>query len=136
MEIKAYKNDNDEVELDMDTVFVSMWNAYLEALLKDNKIHFNNKEFFENAFKNAYDAVWAVSLSGRWRHDDEFVSFDEDGYLVSFTHWNDENSPINLNKIDIDIDNFIQSIKKQQKNKKRYDNNNISREISDALKEI
>ena len=127
MKINAYKNYENEIEVDIDTVLVSTWNAYLEAEGEDNKISFNDKEFFENSFGNAYDAAHAVAI-GNWRWTDTFVFFDEDGYLVSFNHWDDENSPI-----DINIDSLIQSIKKQQK---RYVVNNIPRAIHDALQEV
>ena len=136
MEIKAYKNYDGEVEIDLDTVIVTIWNAYLEAEGMDNKICLNNKGFFENSFENNYDAAWAVSLSGRWRHDDEFVCFDEDGYLTSFSHWDEENSPIDIDKIDVGL--LIDGLKKWSKNKNRTckqgQENNISRAIHDALK--
>ena len=99
--IKFYKNYNDETVLDMDTVIVSMWNAYVEERGYGNKIFFNNKEFFENSFNNSFDAAYAVSLSGKWHWADEYVCFGEDGYLTSFSHWNDGNSPIDLDKLDI-----------------------------------
>ena len=99
--IKAYKNYNGQVKIDMDTVLVSMWNAYLEAEGRDNKISYNNKEFFENSFNNSYDAAWAVSLSDKWCWSDEYVVFGDDGYLTSFSHWDDEKSPIDPNKIGI-----------------------------------
>ena len=103
MKINAYKNYNDEVEVDIDTVLVSMWNAYIEAEGSDNKISFNGKDFFENVFENAYDAVMAVSLSGgRWRWTDTFAYFDDEGYLVSFSRFEDERCPIDVDKIDID----------------------------------
>ena len=133
MEISAYKNYGGQVEVDTDTVLVSMWNAYLEAEGEDNKISLNNKEFFKNSFENAYDAAHAVAI-GNWRWTDTFIFFDEDGYLVSFTHWDDETSPIDLDKIN--IDSLIQNIKNSKKNKKRYVVNNIPRAIHDALQEV
>ena len=134
MEKKAYKNYEDEIVIDADTVFVSIWNAYLEAEGRDNKIFYNNKEFFENSFDNSYDAVMAVSLSGRWNWADDYVCFDEDGYITSFCHWDDENSPIDIDKID--VTDLIKSLEKCNKNKKRYVVNNIPKAIHNALKEI
>ena len=128
-EIRAYKNYNDGIEVDLDTVLVSLWNAYIEAEGYGNKISFNDKGFFENNFESPYDAAWAVSLSGGWRWSDDYVYFDEDGYLTSFSHWDDDSSPINLDKLD--ICQLINSLKKWQK---KEQDNNISRAIHDALK--
>ena len=127
--VRAYKNYNDGIEVDLDTVLVSLWNAYIEAEGYGNKISFNDKGFFENNFESPYDAAWAVSLSGGWRWTDDFVCFDEDGYLTSFSHWDDANSPIDLDKIDVGL--LIQSLKKWHKHKPV---DNISRAIHDALK--
>ena len=113
METKAYKNYENEVELDVDTVLVSLWNAYIEAEGYYNKIFFNDKGFFEKAFSNAYDAAWAVSLSGKWKWSDNYTYFDEEGYLASFNHWDDENSPIDLDKID--ISHLINALKRWRK---------------------
>ena len=120
------------VEVNMDTVMVSLWNAHIVAEGYGNKISFNDKGFFDSAFENAYDAAWAVSLSGKWCWSDEFVFFGEDGYLTSFSHWDDENSPIDLDKIN--IGSLIQSLKKWHKNKKGCVDN-IPRAIHDALQE-
>ena len=136
MKIRAYKNYSGQVEIDLDTVLVSLWNAYIEADEAEgrDKIYLNNKGFFENSFENAYDAAWAVSLSGKWNWTDNFVYFDKDGYLTSFSHWNDENSPIDIDKIDVGL--LIDGLKKWSKNKtcKQGQENNISRAIHDALK--
>ena len=97
-----------EIDMNMDMVLISIYNAQAE-----NKISFNDKGFFENNFDNPYDAAWAVSLSGGWNWTDDFVCFDEDGYLTSFSHWDDANSPIDLDKIDVGL--LIQSLKKWHK---------------------
>ena len=104
MKIKAYKNYNDQVEIDIDTVYVSLWNAYIEAEgegEEDNKIYLNDADFFNNTFESPYDAAWAVSLSGKWAWSDDYVYFNKDGRLTSFSHWNDETSPIDLDRLDI-----------------------------------
>ena len=110
MEIRTYKNYSNEIEVDVDTVLVSLWNAYLEGEGDDNRISFNDKGFFEKTFESPYDAAWAVSLSGRWTRSDDYVYFDGDGYLTSFSHWNDETSPIDIDKID--IGRLINSLKR------------------------
>ena len=75
MEIRVYKNYNDGIEVDIDTVLVSLWNAYLEGEDRryDNRIYVNDKDFFVNTFENSYDAAWSVSLSGKWAWSDDYV---------------------------------------------------------------
>ena len=132
MEIRVYKNYNDGIEVDIDTVLVSLWNAYLEGEDRryDNRIYVNDKDFFVNTFENSYDAAWSVSLSGKWAWSDDYVYFDEDGCLTSFSHWDDENSPIDLDKLDIS-----QLINSLEKHKKRYVVDNIPKAIHEALQE-
>ena len=103
-----YENYNQRVEVSFDALIIAMWNKYSK-----NKISLNNKEFFENTFDNSYDAAWAVSLSGKWQWADDYVCFDEEGYLSSFTHWDDEGSPIDLDKLD--ICQLVNSLKKWSK---------------------
>ena len=98
----AYMTFEDKIRVDANIIVVSLWNAYIkEAKDKENFISLNNKEFFENSFNNSYDAAWAVSLSDKWCWSDEYVVFGDDGYLTSFSHWDDEKSPIDPNKIGI-----------------------------------
>ena len=132
MKIKAYETYNNGVEFDTDTVIVSLWNAYVECR-GEEKISLNNKEFFENSFENSFDAAWAVSLSNKWDWRDEYVYFNGEGYLTSFSHWDDERSPIDLDKLD--ISQLIDDLKKWHK-KDNSICNNIPRAIHDALKEI
>ena len=132
MENIIYESYDGSIQIDMDTLLVSIWNVYIEMEAGgDNKIFLNDKDFFEKKFDNAYDAAWAVSLSGVWKWTDRFVYFNEGGYVTSFSHWDDENSPIDLDKINISplIDGLINSL---QKNKK----GGISPAIHDALQEI
>ena len=115
------------VKLDMDTILVSLYNCDKE---NENKIFANDKDFFSNTFENAYDAAWAVSLSGNYTWSDDYVYFDEEGYISSFSHWDDANSPIVLDRID--INDLIRHIKKRENG---YVVNNIPRAIHDALEE-
>ena len=102
MKIKAYKNYNDEVEFDVDSMVVSLWNAYEEEEGgSENKIYVNDADFFNSKFDNAYDAVMAVSLSGKWTWSDDYVYFDNNGYITSFNHWDDVKSPVNLDRLGI-----------------------------------
>ena len=115
MDIKFCFLDYDgSVQIDVDRLIISLWDEYLEYEGRgENKIFVNNKEFFEKNFENSYDTAWAVSLSKTWRHTDDFVFFDDEGYISSFSHWNDENSPINIDKIDISP--LIDGLKKFRK---------------------
>ena len=126
-----YMNYDQNVEISVDALIVAMWNKYIEYKGEDNKIFSNSKEFFENSFENAYDAAWAVSLSDKWNCTDDYVCFDEDGYLTSFVHWDDENSPIDPDKLD--LSQLIDGLKNLKKwHKKRQ--GSIAIAIHDALK--
>ena len=125
---KFYVDYTGHIRIDADTFIVSAWNKYVEEVEGgDNKIFLNDKNFFEENISNAYDAAMAVALSGAWRWADKFVCFDDDGYLTSFSHWDDVSSPVDVNKIDISFIRQLQDIKK------RYVVNNIPREIHEAL---
>lgn len=132
MENVFYVNYDGCIQISFDALIIGMWNRYIEYNECKNKICLNNKEFFEKSFNNSYDAAWAATLSGRWDWKDDFVYFGDDGYLTSFSHWDDENSPIDLDKINISP--LIDGLKKiPQKNKKEK---SISRAIHDALQEV
>ena len=165
MENIFYVNYNNCIEISFDALIVAMWNTYVEtverdkkispnnkeffenslenayveaeAAGRDKKISLNNKEFFENSFDDAYDAAMAISWSGRWRWTDSFVYFDEEGYLTSFSRLDDENSPIDMDKIDIDY--LIRALQDLQRSPKKWHKkgcvNNIPRAIHDALQE-
>ena len=130
----AYVNYKECVEVNFDALIAAVWNKYIEYKGGYNKIFLNNKEFFKTSFEDKYDAAWAVS-SGDWRWSDSFVFFDSKGNLTSFSHWDDENSPIDMNKIDIShIIDGLNSLR-QTKDKKGYVNN-ISPAIHEALQEV
>ena len=137
MESLIYMDYDEKVQIDLDTLIVAAWNRYMEYNGgRANEIFFNDKEFFEQKFNNAYEAAWAASFSDRWDWHDRFVYFNEEGYITSFNHWDDENSPIDLDKIDISsLINGLNSLEDMQTNKKGQDNN-ISSAIHDALKEV
>ena len=127
MENVVYENYNNCIEVSFDALIVSMWNRGGE-----NKVFLNNKEFFENSFESAYDAACAVSFSNRWRWTDDFVYVDEEGYLASFSHWDDENSPIDADRLE--MSHLIEGLKKWPKKDKKEQEGNISMSIHDALK--
>ena len=133
MGMNAYITYDGKVRIDSYEIIVSMWNAYAEGGNK-SKVYLNNSDFFEKNFKNKYDAAWAVSI-GDWRWTDDFVYFNEDGHLTSFSRCEDNTCPIEMDKIDIGyLIRALQDIEKDHKkeHKKEYDNN-ISRAIHDAL---
>ena len=90
------------VKIGMHALIAYAWNKYVEEKRDGNKVFLNNKEFFENSFNNSFDAAWAAALSGKWSWKDDFVCFNDEGYLTSFTHCDDETCPIDIDKIDID----------------------------------
>lgn len=104
-----FTNYENRIEIDADVLIVAAWNEYVRDK-GGEKIYYNDKEFFENFFENSFDAAWAVSLSGKWDRNDRFIYFNSRGYLTSFTRWNDENSPIDIDKIDYVY--LINSLKK------------------------
>ena len=115
MEIEkiAYVDYSDHIQIDLDMIIVAAWNKYIIFNGGDNKISINDNGFFEKSFKNAYDAAWAVFSSGKWKWSDSFVYFDSEGILTSFSHWDDGNSPIDIDKID--INHLINSLKRCHK---------------------
>ena len=133
MENMFYTDYNERVAISFDALIVAMWDEYSDNKGGENKIFLNNKEFFENSFDNSYDTAQAVSLSGKWSWSDDFVYFDGEGYLTSFSHWDDERSPIDIDKID--VGHLIDGLKNFHNDTcKGGQENNISRAIHDALK--
>lgn len=120
--------ENDDVVLD--TILITIWNEYIEKIGYGEKIFSNEAEFFNDGkFVTPYDAAWAVSI-GDWRRTDEYVCFNSKGFLVSFQHWNDKNSPVDVSRLSA----WIQTNDKKI-NCKRYVVNNIPRAIHEALQE-
>ena len=132
MESLIYMDYEERVQIDLDMLIVAAWNKYIKYKGGYNEIFFNDKGFFEKKFDNAYDAAWAASLSDRWDWHDRFVYFNGEGYITSFSYWDDENSPINLDNID--LSHLIDGLQDLQ-TKKRYVVNNIPRAIHEALQE-
>ena len=124
-----------KIRVDSYVIITALWNKFIEEEGEDkgygSKVFPNNKEFFENSFENAYDAAHAVSI-GDWRWTDDFVYFNEEGYLVSFSQCDDETCPIDMGKIDVDY--IVRSLQDLQDKEKRYVVNNIPKAIHDALK--
>ena len=134
MEKVAYVDYNESVRIDYDALMVTLWNTFVEYRGGYGKISLNNKDFFADAFDTAFAAVHAVSLSGNYTWSDDYVYFDDEGYLASFCHWDDANSPIDINKIDInDLARLARLVRDIKKQKNGYVVDNIPRAIHDAL---
>ena len=129
MESLVYVNYEGRVEISLDLLFVVAWNKLIEEEGYGNKISLNNKEFFETSFNNLYDVAWATSY-GNYRWADDYVYFNTEGHLISFSHWDDENSPIDIDRIDISSLAGLQDLQRQENNCP------ISRAIQKALDEI
>ena len=131
MEDAVYVNYDERICIDIDMLIIAACN-----IMGETKISRNNREFFERKFMSSYDAAWAVSL-GDWRWTDNFVCFDAEGFPVSFSHWDDENSPIDINKIDVhNLIRGLQDLQNLQNKNLENENNGISRAIHNALQEI
>ena len=75
---------------------VELWNECIrDKNYPDDEVFYNDEEFFNEMFGNAYGAVLSVTL-GDWRNSDDYVAFDGYGNVVSFNYWNDYNSPIDV----------------------------------------
>ena len=131
MENIAYIGYEHKIQFDLDLLIIAAWNKYAGYAGRD-RIYLNNVEVFKKSFKNPYDAAWAVS-SGDWRWTDDYVFFNKEGYITSFSHCDDERSPIDLDRID--IAGLVRALQDLQ-NDKRYVVNNIPKAIHDALKEV
>ena len=121
------KNFFENIDIVLDRIIIPIWNDYIEKVGYGEKIFPNEAEFFNDGkFSTPYDAVWAVSI-GDWRRTDEYVCFNE-GFLVSFQHWSDKNSPVDI----VRLSTWIQTNKTYDK--KVY-MNNIPKAIHEALQE-
>ena len=134
MEIKNifYTDYNGSIKIDCDALIVALWN-YKSS--EDNKIYVNDAEFINSTFKSSYEAAYAVSLGKKWAWTDTYAYFDNEGFLVSFSHWDDANSPIDKKDIDCLVEGVENFNRQQQEHRMTTPAENISRAIHDALKE-
>lgn len=71
----------------------------------DDRIYFNDEEFFKIFFPSSYKAIQAAFL-GCYKETDKFVQFNGYGNLVSFNFLNYDNLPDSLpNMIDCILEN-------------------------------
>ena len=74
---------------------INLWNECVEenAYLY-NVVYTNNCAFF-NTFFMPFDAVLAV-MHGNYKEEDNYVIIDEHKNVQSFTNWDDEKSPVDI----------------------------------------
>ena len=76
---------------------INLWNNYVEEKCyphEDDTIYTNNCAFF-NTFFMPFDAVCAV-MHGHYNENDNYVIIDESDNVQSFTNWDDEKSPVDI----------------------------------------
>lgn len=73
---------------------IELWNECIEYTgYTDDEVYENGEFFFNEIFRNPYDAAMAVAY-GDWRVNDDYVCFNGYGNLESFNYWQDNNSPV------------------------------------------
>ena len=76
---------------------INLWNNYVGEKCyphEDGTIYTNNCAVF-NSFFTPYDAVMSV-LYGHYKEEDNYVIIDEHDNVQSFTNWDDEKSPVDI----------------------------------------
>ena len=76
---------------------INLWNNYVGEKCyprEDGTIYTNNCAVF-NSFFTPYDAVMSV-LYGHYNENDNYVIIDESENVQSFTNWDDEKSPVDI----------------------------------------
>ncbi|MBO6117365.1 MAG: hypothetical protein J6P44_02355 [Bacteroidales bacterium] len=94
---------NEEDDVSYDEIFtcienldedrkIELWNNWKYENGYDDYIHINDEDFFETFFKDAMEAVRAVSF-GHYNYNDDYVVFNGYGNLDSFSFLSESNSP-------------------------------------------
>ena len=76
---------------------INLWNNYVGEKCyphEDGTIYTNNCAFF-NTFFMPFDAVLAI-MHGNYKEEDNYVIIDEHKNVQSFTNWDDEKSPVDI----------------------------------------
>jgi hypothetical protein len=71
---------------------IDIWNEYIQDA-GHGEISSNDEAFFVDMFISPYDAVLAAAY-GDWNVNDDYVCLDDHENLQSFSHWQDDNSPV------------------------------------------
>ena len=77
---------------------INLWNKYVgEKCYPYNTIYtiYTNNCAFFNTFFMPFDAVCAV-MHGHYNENDDYVIIDEHDNVQSFTNWDDEKSPVDI----------------------------------------
>lgn len=81
-----------------DYAIVSLWNHYVDENGLDERVYLNLPDEINKAFSTPYDVALAMS-HGDWYPTDRHFFFNRFGNLISFNHWDDEQSPIDIDLI-------------------------------------
>ena len=76
---------------------INLWNNYVGEKCyphENDTIYTNNCAVF-NSFFTPYDAMMSV-LYGHYNENDNYVIIDESENVQSFTNWDDEKSPVDI----------------------------------------
>lgn len=126
----AYINYNEKIQIDSVIIIIALWNKLIENGRMGYKVYSNDRKFFKDNFEDTYDTAWAVS-AGNYQWTDEFVYVTAEGHLMSFSSLKDENSPVDLDEIEISsLIRELQAYETQERH------SNISPAIHEALQEI
>lgn len=75
---------------------IALWNECIEYTgYTDDRVYENGEDFFNEMFRNPYDAAMGVAF-GNWRCSDRYVVFNGYANVESFQYWQDSNSPIDV----------------------------------------
>lgn len=75
---------------------IELWNECIEYTgYTDDEVYENGEDFFNEMFRNPYDAAMSVAF-GNWKCSDRYVVFNGYANVESFNYWQDANSPIDV----------------------------------------
>lgn len=78
-----------------DYAIVSLWNRYCEENDLEGEIRLNLRRAINECFSTPYDVAMTIGY-GDWNPTDMYFFFNQFGALISFNHWDDEQSPIDI----------------------------------------
>lgn len=75
---------------------IGLWNECIEYTgYTDDEVYENSEDFFNEMFRNPYDAAMRVAF-GNWKCSDRYVVFNGYANVESFNYWQDANSPVDV----------------------------------------
>lgn len=81
-----------------DYAIVSLWNHYVDENDLGERVYLNLPDEINKAFSTPYDVALAIG-HGDWNPTDRHFFLNQFGDLISFNHWDDEQSPIDIDLI-------------------------------------